>query len=125
MSARIVVYIAPMTSELTTPDGRYLVIQGRLWRAPNPTLPAEAKVKYMRALLNARRALKAAKAAGDEDAITAARRLVARAQIGLGERGPAWWKDGAPDFNRTQIRLSPYADWFARIDASLATAQAA
>ena len=113
-----------MTSELTTPDGRYLVIQGRLWRAPNPSLPAEAKVRYMRELLNGRRALKSAKTSGDEDAIAAARKLVARAQVGLGERGPVWWKDGAPDFNRTQVRNSPYADWFARAD-SQETARAA
>jgi len=106
-----------MTSDLTTPDGRYLVIQGRLWRAPNPTLPPQAKVKYTRDLLNGRRALKAAKASGDEDAIAAARKLVARAQIGLGERGPVWWTDGAPDFNRTPARSSPYAEWFARIEA--------
>ena len=106
-----------MTSDLTTPDGRYLVIQGRLWRAPNPTLPAQAKVKYTRDLLNGRRALKAAKASGDEEAIAAARKLVARAQIGLGERGPVWWSDGAPDFNRTLARSSPYAEWFARFAA--------
>ena len=106
-----------MTSELTTPDGRYLVIQGRLWRAPNPSLPAEAKVRYMRELLNGRRALKAAKTSGDEAAIAAARKLVSRAQVGLGERGPAWWKDGAPDFNRTQVRNSPYADWFAQVES--------
>ena len=55
-----------MTSELTTPDGRYFVLQGRLWRASNPTLAAERKVKYMRDLLNGRRALKAAKLAGDD-----------------------------------------------------------
>ena len=125
MSARNVIYIASMTSELTTPDGRYIVIQGRLWRAPNPTLSAEAKVRYMRELLNGRRALKAAKAAGDEDAISAARRMVARARVGLGERGPAWWKDGAPDFNRMQVRLSPYADWFARVESLQPAAQAA
>ena len=106
-----------MSSELTTPDGRYLVIQGRLWRAPNPALPAQDKVKYMRELLNGRRALKAAKASGDEAAIAAARKRVARAQVGLGERGPVWWKDGAPDLNRTQVRNSPYADWFARLDS--------
>ncbi len=114
-----------MTSELTTPDGRYLVIQGRLWRAPNPSLPAEAKVRYMRELLNGRRALKAAKTSGDEDAITVARKMVARAQVGLGERGPAWWKDGAPDFNRTQVKHSPYADWFARVESRQQTARAA
>ena len=114
-----------MTSELTTPDGRYLVIQGRLWRAPNPLLPAQAKVKYMRDLLNGRRALKAAKTSGDEDAISAARKLVARAQVGLGERGPAWWQDGAPDFNRTQVKNSPYADWFVRVESQQQTARAA
>lgn len=104
-----------MSSELTTPDGRYHVIQGRLWRAPNPTLPAEAKVRHMRELLNGRRALKAAKASGDEDAIAAARRMIAAAQVGLGERGKVWWTDGAPDFNRTQVKHSPYATWFAAI----------
>jgi hypothetical protein len=110
-------YIAGMTSELTTPDGRYLVIQGRLWRAPNPSLPVQAKVKYMRELLNGRRALKAAKTSGDEDAIAAARKLVSRAQVGLGERGPVWWRDGAPDLNRTLAKNSPYADWFARAES--------
>ena len=114
-----------MTSELTTPDGRYLVIQGRLWRAPNPLLSAEAKVRYMRELLNGRRALKAAKVSGDEDAIAAARKLVARGQVGLGERGPVWWKDGAPDFNRTQVRNSPYADWFAHVESQQQAASAA
>ena len=114
-----------MTSELTTPDGRYFVLQGRLWRASNPTLAAERKVKYMRDLLNGRRALKAAKLAGDEAAITAARQLVAAAQVGLGERGKVWWKDGAPDFNRMQVKHSPYAQWFAAIDAGAAVASAA
>jgi hypothetical protein len=110
-----------MTSELTTPDGRYLVIQGRLWRAPNPTLASEAKIRHLRELLNGRRALNAAKAAGDEEAITAARRMIAGAQVGLGERGNVWWKDGAPDFNRTLARNSPYAEWFARVEAPTAT----
>ena len=118
-------YIAAMTSELTTPDGRYHVIQGRLWRAPNPTLPAAAKVRHMRELLNGRRALKAAKASGDETAITAARQQVAAAQAGLGERGKVWWKDGAPDFNRTLVKNSPYADWFAAVDSRSQEASAA
>ena len=108
-----------MNSELTTPDGRYIVIQGRLWRAANPSLPAEAKVRHMRELLNGRRALKAAKVANDEDAITAARRIIAGAQVGLGERGKVWWKDGAPDLNRTLAKNSPYADWYAAADSRL------
>jgi hypothetical protein len=105
-----------MTMELRTPDGRYTVIQGRLWRAPNPTLSAELKVRYTRELLNGRRAMKAAKVTGDEEAIASARRLVRRAQEALGERGAVWWTDGQPDFNRRLAKLSPYADWFARMD---------
>ena len=114
-----------MTSELTTPDGRYIVIQGRLWRAANPSLPAEAKVRHTRELLNGRRALKAAKLAGGEDAITAARKLISAAQVGLGERGKVWWKDGAPDLNRTLAKNSPYADWFAAVDSRSQAASAA
>jgi hypothetical protein len=114
-----------MTSELTTPDGRYHVIQGRLWRAPNPALPAAAKVRHMRELLNGRRALRAAKTAGDAGGIAAARQQVAAAQAGLGERGRVWWNDGAPDFNRTLAKNSPYAEWFARTEPQRLTADAA
>jgi hypothetical protein len=114
-----------MTSELTTPDGRYIVIQGRLWRAANPSLPAEAKVRHTRELLNGRRALKAAKGAGDEAAISAARKLISGAQVGLGERGKVWWKDGTPDLNRTLAKNSPYADWFAAADSKSQVASAA
>ena len=114
-----------MTSELTTPDGRYIVVQGRLWRAANPTLSAERKIRYMRELLNGRRALRAAKLAGDESAIVDARRSVALAQIGLGERGRVWWKDGAPDLNRTLVKNSPYAQWYASLDGGAQDAQAA
>jgi hypothetical protein len=104
-----------MTSELTTPDGRYLVVQGRLWRAANPCLSAEAKVRHTRELLNGRRALKAAKGAGDLEAISAARGVIAAAQVGLGERGAVWWADGAPDLNRQLAKNTPYAAWFARV----------
>ena len=114
-----------MTSELRTPDGRYIVIRGRLWRAANPSLPAAAKVRHLRDLLNGRRALKAAKAAGDAAATAAARRIIADAQVGLGERGQVWWRDGAPDLNRTLAKNSPYADWFATVDAGTPQASVA
>ena len=68
----------------------------------------------MMRLMDARRAVKAAKAAGDRDGEAAAHRTVDEAKRGLGERGPVWWKDGAPDFNRHAVKNTPYADWYAR-----------
>jgi hypothetical protein len=30
-----------------------------------------------------------------------------------GERGPVWWSDGSPDYNRKLAKNSPYAAWWA------------
>ena len=35
------------------------------------------------------------------------------AKRALGERGPVWWTDGAPDYNRRMVIDTPYAAWFA------------
>jgi hypothetical protein len=35
------------------------------------------------------------------------------AKRALGERGPVWWTDGAPDLNRRMAKGTPYAEWFA------------
>lgn len=51
--------------------------------------------------------------AGDEEARVGAMQRVDAAKHALGERGPPWWDDGAPDYNRRMARLTPYADWFA------------
>jgi hypothetical protein len=37
---------------------------------------------------------------------------VQKAKVALGERGPVWWDDGSPDFNRSQVTNTPYADWY-------------
>lgn len=118
-------YIGAMTSELTTPDGRYSVVQGRLWRAVNPSLPAEAKVRCTRDLLNGRRALKAAKTLADEAAMAAARAVIREAEVGLGQRGAVWWKDGTPDLNRQLVKNTPYADWHLAAEARRQEADAA
>lgn len=99
-------------NERVTPDGRYFVVRGRLWRRANPALSAEQKDVLVRELMNARRAVKAALKAGDPTAIALARKAVDAAKIGLGERGPVWWTDGAPDYNRHKVRNSPYEDWY-------------
>lgn len=100
---------------LTTPDGRYIVVKGRLWRATSPHLTATQKSQAVHELMAARRAVAAA--AGQADALREARRRVDRAKRSLGERGPVWWSDGAPDYNRRMIQRSPYADWYAAMGA--------
>jgi hypothetical protein len=96
-----------------TPDGRYFVVRGRLWRTTNPALPEPARMRLTGELMAARRAVHAANRSGDAEALRAARAAVDAAKIGLGERGPAWWSDGAPDYNRHLAKNTPYAAWFA------------
>jgi hypothetical protein len=98
--------------ERVTPDGRYFVVRGRLWRRANPDLPAHLRESLVGELMNARRAVKTALRSGNAVELAAARKAVDVAKIGLGERGPVWWTDGAPDLNRHKVKNSPYADWY-------------
>lgn len=50
-----------------TPDGRYIIVRGRLWRAANPHLPEAERERFVADLMDARRAVKAARAAKDAD----------------------------------------------------------
>lgn len=100
-----------MTPPLT-PDGRYIVVEGRLWRSSDPRLPAEARQELVDSLMDARRAVKAALSADDRQALASARSKVQVAKEALGERGKVWWDDGAPDLNGRPIADSPYADWW-------------
>ncbi len=92
-----------------------MVVRGRLWRTANPALSDERREHLVRELMAARRAVAAAGRSGDVDALAAARRAVDAAKIALGERGPVWWDDGAPDFNRHLAKNTPYRDWFAAL----------
>ncbi|MFJ7146732.1 hypothetical protein ACIQVT_00700 [Streptomyces sp. NPDC100445] len=75
-----------------TPDGHYIVVEGRKWRATDPSVPEEAAARLRRHLMSARRAVRTAKAAGDAQAEDAARARVHRAKVALGERGTPWWE---------------------------------
>ena len=101
----------------TTPDGRYFVVRGRLWRCANPALDPGARAELQRELMTARRAKGVALRRADPAAQEAARARVDAAKHALGERGPPWWTDGAPDLNRHMARNTPYADWFAALPA--------
>lgn len=66
--------------------------------------------------MDARRAVAAARRAEDDAAEKAAREQVHAAKLALGERGPVWWSDGAPDYNRFLVKNTPYAGEFADSD---------
>ena len=96
----------------TTPDGRYFVVRGRLWRKADPTLAPERREALVKQLMAARRTLRN----GHSDAERAvARRSVDEAKRALGERGPVWWDDGTPDCNRKMAKNTPYAVWFSSL----------
>ena len=99
-----------------TPDGRYFVVRGRLWRRSNPALGEEARERWVRALMDARRDVGTARRLADEVAEKRARSRVDRAKRALGERGPVWWTDGTPDLNRKMARNTVYAEWFASVE---------
>lgn len=98
-----------------TPDGRYFVVRGRLWRMADPRLAPEFHDRLVKQLMLARRSVGIAMRAGDAAAEAAARAAVDGVKHALGERGPVWWDDGTPDQNRRMARNTVYADWLATL----------
>lgn len=74
----------------TTPDGHYVVIDGRRWRATDPAIPEDVAAELRRVLMAARRDVGRAKRAGEDTAPARAR--VQAAKVALGERGTPWWE---------------------------------
>lgn len=95
----------------TTPDGRYFVVRGRLWRCANPALSDAERGRLVGELMAVRRAVAITRQSGDAAGLAAARVAVDDAKRGLGERGTVWWTDGASDYNRRMVRNTPYAAW--------------
>jgi hypothetical protein len=98
-----------------TPDGRYFVVRGRLWRMANPGISDADRTDLVNRLMGARRAVRSAKKAADREAEAAAHMIVDELKRALGERGPAWWDDGSLDLNRHMAKNTPYADWYAGV----------
>ncbi|WP_370144129.1 hypothetical protein [Bradyrhizobium elkanii] len=98
-----------------TPDGRYFVVRGRLWRMADPDLTETERSNLTKRLMSARRAVRTAKMDKDQNAEAVAHRAVDQVKRALGERGPVWWKDGAPDLNRHMAKNTPYAEWYAQL----------
>lgn len=104
------------TAHPTTPDGRYFVVKGRLWRLSNPALSSDDREFWVAQLMSARRQVGTALKAQDSAAEKAAREAVDAAKRALGERGPVWWTDGAPDLNRRMVSATPYKSWYAKLE---------
>lgn len=96
-----------------TPDGRYIVVRGRLWHRSNPQLDEALRSALVRELMASRRAVGLARRRDDRAALAQAEAQVDALKTKLGERGPVWWTDGAPDYTRKLARNTPYADWWA------------
>lgn len=73
-----------------TDDGRYVIINGRRWRATDPDIPEEVAAQLRKALMAARRDVGAALRADSDPA--EARSRVQAAKVALGERGRPWWE---------------------------------
>ena len=80
-----------------TPDGRYFVVRGRLWRCSNPGLTTDLQTQLTRELMKARSDKRRAMQAADSEVREDARQRVEAAKQALGERGSV----GGPTALRT------------------------
>lgn len=74
-------------------DGRYIIVDGRRWRATDPAIPPQFRSELVSELMAARRAVGMA---DDPDAVAMARTRVHDAKVALGERGEPWWEPPTP-----------------------------
>nr|WP_173839734.1 hypothetical protein [Mycolicibacterium rutilum] len=73
-----------------TPDGRYIIVNGRRWRATDPAIPEPRRAELTKILMAWRREVRRTKGTAEEPA---ARAGVQAAKVALGERGtPPWWE---------------------------------
>lgn len=87
-----------------TEDGRYIVVDGRRWRAEDPELPADLAASLKSALGKARSGIKNA---DSDDQRQSLRDRVQLAKEGLGERGTPWWELAVEDrVERARERLA-------------------
>jgi hypothetical protein len=72
-----------------TPDGRYVVVDGRRWRATDPDVPPERRDELQHVLMAWRREVRRTRGTDDE---RRSRDGVQAAKVALGERGTPWWE---------------------------------
>jgi hypothetical protein len=72
-----------------TEDGRFLVIDGRRWRATDPLIPDERRRELQSVLMAWRREVSRTKGTEEE---RPSRDGVQATKVALGERGTPWWE---------------------------------
>ena len=82
-----------------TPDGRYFVVRGRLWRKSDPKVDDGDRLSLVHLLMDARRAVGAAKRTGDKNSQASARDAVDR--------------DAADAYRQAALAINPNAAEFA------------
>ena len=87
-----------MTEPERTPDGHHIIVNGRKWRATDPSIPANLRQELVNELMAARRLVRT-------DPATA-RPRVQDAKTALGERGYEWWVDPTEDELRTRVECT-------------------
>ena len=90
-----------------------------MWRCTDPSLNDSERRAAVKALMQARRAVGQADTPEGE---REARDAVQAAKERLGERGPVWWQDGAPDEGGKHPRNTSYADWWSGLSEAEQTA---
>ena len=91
-----------------TPDGRYIVVNGRRWRATDPELPERLAKELRSELGRARSGIRLVTNEGDRRAL---RDRVQIAKEGLGERGTPWWEMPIDErCERAEARLAHLRD---------------
>ncbi|HWS35776.1 MAG TPA: DUF3253 domain-containing protein [Actinoplanes sp.] len=78
----------------TSEDGRYVIVDGRRWRATDPAVPEALRQELVNELMAARRLVRTDPGAG--------RPRVQDAKVALGERGDPWWEP-TPDGSRVRL----------------------
>lgn len=81
--------MAGRTDVERTEDGRYLVIDGRRWRATDPLIPDERRHALQSVLMAWRREVRPTRGTDEE---RTSRDGVQASKVALGERGTPWWE---------------------------------
>jgi hypothetical protein len=85
---------------------RWIVVDGRRWRATDPTVPEGFRLELVDELMSARRAVAAGRRSGSDEAVAAARARVSDTKVALGERGEPWWEPPSVEGRRTRIEAT-------------------